>query len=122
MRRLLLPVLLLASCAPRFQPPVTYVASPAEVLATVAQTVEADRRAPGGWNIVERDEGYLKAEARDPRVVPSGPNAGVPEGMTVMVAVAGDSTLATVAISTSPAAAYMRQKLTAALDARFKRQ
>lgn len=122
MRVLLLPVLLLASCAPRYQPPVTYLASQAEVLAVVAQTVETDRRAPGGWNILERDEGYLKAEARAPRVVPSGPNEGVPESLTVMVAVAGDNTIASVAISTSPAAEYMRQKLTAALDARFKRQ
>lgn len=121
-RLLVVPLLLLASCAPRFRPPVTYAASPPEVLATVAQTVEADTRAPGGWEIVQRDAGYLKAEARRPRVVPSGPNEGVREGMTVTVAVAGDQTLATVAISTSPAAAYMDRKLTEALDARFKRR
>ncbi|WP_264776224.1 hypothetical protein [Deinococcus aetherius] len=120
---LLLPALLLASCAPRFQTPVTYLASQTEVLSAVAQTLETDTdtRAPGGWNIVQRDEGYLKAEARRARVSPSGPNAGIRESITVMVAVAGDNSIATVAISTSPAAEYMRRKLTGALDARFKR-
>ncbi|WP_146009456.1 DUF1499 domain-containing protein [Deinococcus planocerae] len=123
MRRLLwVPVLVLAACAPRFQPPVTYAASRAQVLATVAQTLETDRRAPGGWNIVQRDEGYLKAEARSPRVFADGPNAGIRESVTVMVSVAGDETVATVSISTSPAAAYVDRRITAALDARFKRR
>lgn len=125
-RLFLVSALLLTACAPRVAvgPPPSYAASPADVLGVVVEVIAADTRAPGGWNVTpaEPTSGLLRAVARQPLTVRFGADAGESETLTVSVAVAGHTNTATVYISTSPRATYLYEKLTRALDARFRRE
>jgi hypothetical protein len=125
-RLFLVSALLLTACAPRVVvgPPPSYAAAPAEVLGFVAEVIAADNRAPGGWEVTpgEPSSGLLRAQARQPLPIRFGADAGESEVLTVSVAVAGHTNTATVYISTSPRATYLYEKITRALDARFRRE
>lgn len=120
--------------------PIQYAAPSADVFASVITTISTDpgipaykhpfsagenmQRVPGGWAITESNQagGSIKARSDSKLLLITGTDSGQRESHFVTVTLVSTSTGTMVTISAPDRAAYMRDKILAELDAKFKRQ